>query len=57
MGARLDAAEAALHDMISSLDNSLRVHVQEAVTQTQRAVQTLGEKLHLLDTARDLTAA
>ena len=57
MGARLDAAEAGLREMIASLDTGLRVHVQEAVAQTQQAVQSLGERLHLLDTARDRSAS
>ena len=43
--------------MINSLDGSLRTHVQEAVALTQRAVQSRGERVHLLDTARDFTAA
>ena len=36
--ARLDAAEQALHGLITSLDTDLRVHVQEAVAVTQQAV-------------------
>ena len=54
--ARLDAAEAALRELITSLDTSLRAHVEEAVAVTQRAVTTLGEMIHLLDTAGGPTA-
>ena len=36
MCARLDSAEAALRGLISSLDSSLRVHVQEAVAVTKQ---------------------
>ena len=55
--ARLDAAEAALRALVTSLDTSLRAHVQEAVAVTQTAVTTLSERVHPLDTAGGLTAS
>ena len=54
--ARLDAAEASLRETIAALDTGLRVHVQEAVAQTQLALRSLGEKVHLLDTVRGLSS-
>ena len=45
MGARLDAAEASLRETIAALDTGLRVHVQEAVAQTQLALRSFGEKV------------
>ena len=46
-----------MREMIASLDTGLRVHVQGAVASAHQAVQTLGERLHLLDTALDLSAS
>jgi hypothetical protein len=55
--ARLDAAEAALHALVTSLDTSLRAHVQESTAVTQEVVNKLSEKVHLLDIAGGLTAS
>ena len=57
MGARLDTAEAALRELIGSLDTSLRAHVQESTAVTQGVVTRLSERVHLLDTAGGLTAS
>ena len=54
--ARLDKAEAALQATLAALDGTLRAHTQEAVGATQLAVEALAERVHLLDTARGLTA-
>ena len=54
--ARLDQAEAALQATLSALDGTLRAHTQEAVGATQAAVEALAAQVHLLDTARGLTA-
>ena len=56
MTARLDKAEAALQATLATLDGTLRAHTQEAVGATQLAVEALAERVHLLDTARGLTA-
>ena len=55
MGVRLAAAEAGLRETIAALDVGLRMHVQEAVGQTQLAVSALGEKVHFLEVACGLS--
>ena len=57
MCARLDTAEAALRELIGSLDTSLRAHVQESTAVTYGVVTRLSERVHLLDTAGGLTAS
>ena len=56
MGARLDGAEASLRQMIANLDTGLRAHAQEAVAQTQLAVKSLADKVHVVETARGLSS-
>ena len=55
MGVRLAAAEAGLRETIAALDVGLRAHAQEAAAQTQFAVTSFGEKVHLLEVARGLS--
>ena len=57
MTSRIDKAESALHAALSALDVGPRVHTQEAVGATQRAVEGLAERPHLLETARGLSAS
>ena len=53
--ARLDKAEASLHDALSALDGGFRAYIEEAVEATQHAVEGLAERTHLLETARGLS--